>query len=331
MKELIENFAQQLRQAMQAGESENVNLAGPRYSNVVMAGMGGSGICGNLAKTYVANKLTVPVLVQKCHSLPAFVGSKSLVIATSFSGNTEETLSMVRQAMEAEATVSFVSSGGEMLRIAQANNVPHLTLPTDAGPPRACLGFMLVQQLYLLHYAGLLDNAFKTELRQSIDLLEEQAGSIKVQASALASSLHTRLPILYADETFMPVAMRFQQQLNTNAKQLAHVNALPELCHNEVETWQNPSELNERLAVLYIKTGYDHLRSRLRMGLVREALEQKGQQVLEVEAIGATMLEQMFYLIHLFDWVSLYLAGLNKVNPGDTETINHLKRELSKV
>jgi len=177
----------------------------------------------------------------------------------------------------------------------------------------------------------LLGDAFKTELRQSITLLEEQAGSIRVQASALASSLAGRLPILYACDAAVPVALRFQQQLNTNAKQLAHANVLPELSHNEVEGWQYPPELFGQLTVLYIKTNYDHPRARLRMDLIKPTLERKVQGVLEVEAVGATMLEQMLYLIHLFDWVSLYLAVLNKVNPDLTENINYLKGELSKV
>ncbi|OKL40962.1 bifunctional phosphoglucose/phosphomannose isomerase [Pontibacter flavimaris] len=331
MKQLIESFTRQLRHALEIGERAAVTFSGPKYNNVVLAGMGGSGICSSILQAYVADKLKVPVVVQKSYTMPAFVGPDTLVIASSFSGNTEETLSVVRQAMKAEATVAFVTSGGEMLRTAQANSMPHIVIPSDAGQPRACLGFTLVQQLYLLHYAGLLDDAFKTELGQSINLLEEQAGSIKVQASALANSLRGRLPILYACDALAPVALRFQQQLNTNAKQLAHVNVLPEASHNEVEGWQQPAELFGKLAVLYIKTGYDHPRAQLRMALARPVLERQVQDVLEVEAMGATLLEQMLYLIHLFDWVSLYLAGLNKVDPNTTDNINYLKVELSKV
>ncbi|WP_266203449.1 bifunctional phosphoglucose/phosphomannose isomerase [Pontibacter kalidii] len=331
MKQHIEGFTQQLRHALEIGEGAAVTFPRPKYNHVVMAGMGGSGICSSILQAYVADKLKVPVVVQKGYTLPAFAGPSTLVIASSFSGNTEEALSVVRQAMEAEAGVAFVTSGGEMLRMAQANNMPHIVIPSDAGQPRASLGFTLVQQLYLLHYAELLDDTFKTELRQSITLLEEQAGSIKVQASALASSLRGKLPMLYASDALAPVALRFQQQLNTNAKQLAHVNVLPEASHNEVEGWQQPAELFSNLAVVYIKTGYDHPRARLRMELARPVLEHKVQDVLEVEAVGATLLEQMLYLIHLFDWVSLYLAGLNKVDPNTTDNINYLKVELSKV
>lgn len=320
-----------MRQAMEIGERATVTFSGPKYSNIVFSGMGGSGICGNLAQAYVADKLRVPVLVNKGYGLPAFIGPSTLFIASSFSGNTAETIAGVREAMEADASVGFVSSGGELLRIARQNNMPHLVVPAAIKQPRAGLGYVLVQQLYLLHYAGLLDATFKTELSQSITLLEEQLGSIKVQASALASAFHAKLPIIYASDRFEAVAVRFQQQLNANAKQLAHVNVFPEVGHNEVAGWHHPEELFGRLAVLYIKTAYDSPRAKLRMDLAKPLLQRQVQGILEVEAMGATFLEQALYLIHLFDWVSVYLADLNGVDPSNNDNIDYLKREISKV
>nr|WP_257791727.1 bifunctional phosphoglucose/phosphomannose isomerase [Pontibacter actiniarum] len=331
MKQLVEGFIQQLRHAIEIGERATVTFAGPPYANVVLAGMGSSGVGGNIVQSYVADKLSVPVIVNKGYSLPAFVSPNTLFIATSFSGNTEETLSAVREAMEAEASVGFITTGGELLRMAQENNMPHIVVPGGSGQPRASLGYFLVQQLYLLYYAGLLDDTFKTELSQSVNLLEEQIGSIKVQASALANAFQGKLPVLYASDAFEPVALRLQQQLNENAKQLAHVNALPEMNHNEVEGWQCPEKLFGQPVVLTMKTSYDHPRVRLRMDLTKKVLEQKKQDVLEVEAVGATLLEQMLYLVHLSDWVSVYLAELNSANPNTIDSINYLKGEISKV
>lgn len=293
--------------------------------------MGGSGIGGNLIQSYVADKLSVPVIVNKSYTIPAFVDPTTLFIASSFSGNTEETIAGVRAAMEREASIGFVTSGGEMLRIAQENKIPHIVIPGESKQPRACLGYSLVEMLYLLYYAGLLDDTFKRELRQSITLLEEQTGSIKVQASALANAFHNRLPILYVGSTFEPVAVRFQQQLNENAKQLAHVNAFPEMNHNEIVGWLHPEKLFDQLTVLLIKSSYDHPRVQLRMDLCKNIFTQHVQDVLEIEAVGATFLEQVFYLIHLFDWVSVYLAELNGVDPNTIDNINYLKGELSKV
>ncbi|MDX5419487.1 MAG: bifunctional phosphoglucose/phosphomannose isomerase [Hymenobacteraceae bacterium] len=331
MKKLVEGFIEQLRHAIEIGENASVTFSGPKYKNVVIAGMGGSGIGANLVQSYVADKLSVPVVVNKGYTIPAFVGPDTLFIASSFSGNTEETLSGVRAAMENDASIGFVTSGGEILRIAQENNMPHIVIPGESKQPRACLGYSLVQMLYLLYYAGLLDDTFKTELRQSITLLEEQIGSIKVQASALANAFHGRLPILYAGNTFEPVAVRFQQQINENSKQLAHVNTFPEMNHNEIVGWLHPESLYEQLAVLLIKTSYDHPRVRLRMDLCKTIFEGKVKDVLEVEAVGATFLEQAFYLIHLFDWVSVYLAELNGADPNTIDNINYLKGELSKA
>lgn len=330
MKQLVEGFAQQLRDAMDIGEKATVAFAGPIYNNVVIAGMGGSGIGGDIVRAYVADKLEVPVVVNKGYTLPAFVGLGTLFIASSFSGNTEETISGVRAAMNSDASIGFVTSGGELLRIAQEEGMPHLIIPGKSKQPRASLGYSLVEMLYLLHYAGLLDSTFKTELRQSISLLEEQAGIIKVQASALANNFHNKLPVLYVSNGLEPVAVRFQHQLNENAKQLCHVNVFPEMNHNEIVGWQHPESIYEQLSVLLIRTAYDHPRVRLRMDLSKKIFEDKVQDVVEIEAQGATYLEQALYLIHLFDWVSVYLAELNNVDPNTIGNIDYLKGELSK-
>ncbi|GHA65889.1 bifunctional phosphoglucose/phosphomannose isomerase [Pontibacter akesuensis] len=331
MKQLVEKFSEQLRDAMDVGERAGVTFRGPKYSNVVVAGMGGSGVAASLIQSYVADKLEVPLVLAKGYTLPSFVGANTLVIASSFSGNTEEILSVVREALKADAAVGFLTAGGELLRIAQEQQVPHIRLDEEPRQPRALFGYAVVDLLYLLHHAELLDDTFKREVVQSINLLEEQAGSIKVQASALASALQGKVPMIYASSTLEPVALRLQQQLNSNAKQLAHVSIFPEVSHNEIEGWQHPSELFDQLAVLFIKSVYCHPRVKQQMDLAKPLLEKKVQRVLEIEAMGATFLEQAFYLIHLFDWVSIYMADLNKENPNESESIAYLKRELSKV
>ncbi|GAB3541726.1 bifunctional phosphoglucose/phosphomannose isomerase [Pontibacter brevis] len=330
MKQLVEGFAQQLRDAMDIGGKATVNFSGPKYNNVVIAGMGGSGIGGNLIQAYVADKLSVPVVVNKGYAVPSFVGPDTLFIASSLSGNTEETLTAVRAAMRSDASVCFVTSGGELLRLAKDNNMPFIIIPGESQQPRACLGYSVVLMLYLLHHAELLDNTFKTEVRQSINLLEELSGSIKVQASALANAFYNKLPMLYVSDAMGPVAARFQQQINLNAKQLSHVNVFPEMNYNEIVGWQHPERLFSQMVVLLIKTSYDHTRVRLRMDLTKKIFEGKVQDVLEMEARGATFLEQAFHLIHMFDWVSVYLAELNGVDPDSIDNINYLKGELSK-
>ncbi|MHA6249523.1 bifunctional phosphoglucose/phosphomannose isomerase [Pontibacter sp. CAU 1760] len=330
MKQLVGGFAEQLRDAMDIGEKATVTFSAPKYNNVVIMGMGSSGIGSNLVQAYVADKLDVPVIVCKGYNVPAFVGLGTLFIASSFSGNTEETIAGVRAAMNSDASVAFVTSGGELLRIAQEEGMPHIKLPDRYVQPRVSLGYSFVSMLYILHYAGLLDSTFKTELNQTVDLLDEQVGIIKVQASALANKFHDKLPVLYASSAMEPVALRFQQQLNENAKQLCHVNTFPEMNHNEVVGWERAGNMYQQLAVLLIKTTYDHPRVQLRMELSKKLFESKAQNVLEIEGQGATYLEQAFYLIHLFDWVSVYLAELNRVDPASMTNIDYLKGELSK-
>ena len=331
MKQLVEGFVQQLQHAREIGEGASVAFNKKDFKEVVIAGMGGSGIGGNIIQSYVSDKLQVPVIVNKSYDIPAFVGPDTLFLASSFSGNTEETLSGVRAAMEKGATLACVTSGGELLRIARENELPHIVIPGDSKQPRACLGYSLVEMLYLLHYSGLLNETFKTELDQTINLLQDKSGSIKVHASALANAFKDKLPIIYAGAGFEPVAIRTQQQINENSKQLCHVNAFPEMNHNEIVGWLYPEQLYKQLAVVFIRTSYDHDRVKLRMDLCKGIFESKAGNVMEVEAQGATFLEQVFYLVHLFDWVSVYLAELNDVDPNSIDNINYLKGELSKV
>lgn len=331
MKQLVEGFIQQLQHAIEIGEKATVDFAPKKYSNIVIAGMGGSGIGGNLIQAYVSDKLEMPLAVNKGYDIPAFVGPDTLFIASSFSGNTEETLSGIREALAKGATLACVTSGGEVLRLSKENNFPHIIIPGDSEQPRACLGYSVVEMLYLLHYAGVLNVTFKTELAQTIALLEEQQSSMKVEASALANAFKGKLPILYAGVQFEPIAVRFQQQINENSKQLSHVNTFPEMNHNEIVGWLHPEPLFEMITVLYIRSAYDHERIRVRMDVSKKIFESKAGKVLEVQAQGSTFLEQAFSLIHIFDWVTVYLAELNNVSPNTIENINYVKGELAKV
>ncbi|MFD2513218.1 bifunctional phosphoglucose/phosphomannose isomerase [Pontibacter locisalis] len=329
MKQLIEGFVQQLRRAVELGKSSTLTFPAVKYKNVVIAGMGASGVAANLVQTYVADKIRVPVLVRKNYVSPAFVDSETLYIAASFSGNTEEVIAGLKAAIDSKATVCFITSGGELLHIAHQNELPLILLPASSELSRAHFMYSFVQMLYMLYYAGLLRDDFKVELEQSISLLEEQAGSIKVQASALASALAGKLPAIYAGNLFEPVALRLQQQINTNSKQLCHVNVFPEMSHNEIEGFQHPEQLLKHLVILLIKSDYDHPRVHLGMDFCKKVFAQKVENVLEIKALGATFLEQVFYLVHMFDWISVYLAELNDVDTNATDNIDYLRNKFS--
>lgn len=331
MKQLVQAFPEQLKQALEIGEQAILTFPDTAFQNVVIAGLGGSGIGGNLVYSIVCDELQIPVTVSKGYKIPGFVNERTLFIASSFSGNTEETIDSVGQALECKATIVCVTSGGELLNIVQKNALPHIVIPGESKSPRACLGYSVVQMLFVLHKAGLISANFKNELKNSLNFLKQEQENIKEQAQGIAAKLHDKLPILYADGRFEPVAIRSQQQINENSKQFCHVNFFPEMNHNELVGWVFPEKIISQSVVMFLKSDLNHPRVELRMQLCKPIFEQKAHEVLDIESKGKSFIEQAFYLIHLFDWISVYLADANNIDPNPVKVIDYLKSELAKA
>ena len=331
MKNLISGFSKQLREAIEIGEQLKLTKPGAEIRNIVVAGMGGSGIGANLVESFTADKLMVPFVITKNYEIPGFVGKNTLFVASSYSGNTEETLSCIEQALNKKAKIVCITSGGKLLELANEKDLDHVKIPPGIDCPRACLGYSFVQLLFILNGFGLIDNKFIDDLLSSIKLIDQQSDNIHKQAKEIAQQLHHKLPIIYADNRSGAVATRFQQQINENAKQICHVNLFPEMNHNELVGWEFPENIFSQTAVIIIRTGYDHPRNSVRMNICKHIFEKKCGSVLEIKAIGNSLIEQSIYLIHLLDWVSVYLAELNETDPFPVSIINYLKEELAKV
>ena len=331
MKELVEGLVQQLRHGMELGRQVQVKRPATEIRNVVVAGLGGSGIGANLVQAIIAPELKVPFMVSKAYDLPAFIDEHTLFIASSFSGNTEETLTSLKEAFARKCTVIAITSGGSLLEQAQQHHLDHALIPGESKSPRACLGYNFIQLLYVLKGAGLISCAFEAELEAGIALLEQQYEAIQQTAASLARKMDGRLPILYADSRFEAVAVRAQQQINENGKQLCHVNVFPEMNHNELVGWVHPEEVYQRTAVVLFRSSFNHPRVNVRMDICKPIFEEKAADVMELEAQGNSFLEQALYLIYVFDWVSIYLAEQNGIDPKPVKVIDYLKNELAKA
>lgn len=329
MQQLIEQFPQQLQKAIEIGRGQQVSAPKKAIHNVVIAGLGGSGIGGSLVESIVATHLSVPMVVVKNYDIPAFVGEHTLFIASSFSGSTEETLIALSQVNDAK--IACISSGGKLIEIAQQQGYDFVQIPNEAPCPRAFLGYSFVQVLFLLKNYGLLQDSFVADLEQSISLLQEKKELIHLEAKRLAEIFHQEFPIIYADTRLGAAITRFQQQINENAKQLCHTHLFPEMNHNELVGWGLDSENYKNIAVLLVKTAYDHPRTRLRMEVCQPIFEKKTDKVFSLYAEGESFIEQILFLIHIFDWASYYLAEKNNVEAFPVNVISHLKDELAKV
>lgn len=330
-KKYIESFTRQLAEALRISESIDLVRPGSDIRNVVIAGMGGSGIGANLIESLTFGRIPIPITVCKSYNIPQFVSPHTLFIACSYSGNTEETIAALNKALLKRAHVIAIASGGKLLDIAREYNLFYIQLPAGSNSPRAMLAYNMIALLSVLYHTNLIGATFIKETENAIQFLDRGEKGIQNEAELIARKLKGKLPVIYCDSRLYAMALRFQQQLNENAKQLAHINTFPEMNHNELVGWQFPEALMPMLQVIYMYSDHDHERVEKRMEISRAIFEKKSNPIIDVIGEGASLLEQYFYLIHLTDWVSLYLAKENGVEPDPIDSINYLKDELDKL
>lgn len=327
MKTLISNFSKQLAEAITIGKNAQLSSSEKEISNVLISGLGGSGIGGSIVSQLVDKEAIVPINVNKDYFIPGYVNQNTLVIICSYSGNTEETLSAMTLAREKNAQITCITSGGEVLDIAKEHNLNHIVIP-GGMPPRACLSYSLTQLFYILSHFGIIGNAFGAELEASVKLLENEEENIIEEAKSIAGKLFNKTPIIYSTASTEGVSVRFRQQLNENAKMLCWHHVFPEMNHNELVGWRKQ---NKELAIVIFRNETDDGRIQKRMEICKEIFTKYTSTIIEIHSKGNSSLEKALYLIHLGDWVSWFLSELNKVDAMEIDVINHLKSELAKV
>jgi glucose/mannose-6-phosphate isomerase len=324
MKSLIENFHHQLEEAYAIGEAYKFRTKKRTFKNVLICGLGGSGIGGSFVKDATYNELKVPIVLVKGYLIPQFVNEDTLVIIASYSGNTEEALQCLRESINRNAIIVGVSSGGEVLRICAEQDFDCIQIP-GGHPPRACFAYSSIQLFYILYYYDLISASFKKDVLASAELLAANQADIKKQAINLAEVLFDKIPVLYSSNHLESIAVRWCQQMNENGKQLCWHNTLPEMNHNELVGWR---QKNENLAVVYLRNDDDYDKIRQRIELNKVVIEKYTSNVLEVWSKGSSFIEKSMYLVHLGDWISFYLADLRGFNVTEIKVINELKANL---
>ncbi len=327
MKELVASFTAQLRQAVDIGEKATFTKPSVEIRNVLITGLGGSGIGGSIIAQIVDQEIKVPLVVNKDYFLPAFVGPGTLVIISSYSGNTEETLAAMKIAMERGAKIVCITSGGKVQELAKANGYDLIIIP-GGMPPRACLAYSFTQLFFVLHGFGLIGDWFKTDFETSIHLLDHEEEHLCAEAYYLAEKLHKKIPVIYSQANYEGVCTRFRQQINENSKMLCWHHALPEMNHNELVGWTQP---NDKLAVVFFRNENDYDRTKARMELTKSIVLKYTPYIFEVVSKGQSQLQKSLYLIHFGDWVSWYLSEIRNIDATEVKVIDFLKGELAKM
>lgn len=339
MFKLIAEFSAQLKQAEDIGKSVSLD---PTYAKgmtkIVFSGLGGSAIGADFIRSYLTYDLTIPILVNRHYQLPKYVDDKTLLIVSSYSGETEETLSAFKQGVRSGAKMLAITSGGELARQARTNSFPVITIPGGMSP-RAALGYSVLPLLVALSKLDFKGAYRAQEFKEAQDLMQklsdfEYGPNVpfeKNRAKQLALSCLNNYPIIYSGPDYLDVvALRWRGQIEENAKALASHHLFPEMNHNELVGWKNPSELLKKIVVFILRDPSDHKRVQMRMDLTRKVIEQYAHSVTELTTQGKGLLARMFSLVYLGDWISVYLAVLYQVDPTPVEVIDYLKSELAK-
>jgi len=300
--------------------------------NVVFCGMGGSGMGPELVKSWLINEVTVPIEVIRDYQLPGYVSPNTLVCVVSYSGDTEESVSCLREAIKRGIRLVSISSGGEIERLSVESGVPHVRVPPDLAP-RSALPYLFIPLVKLLQVNGVVSSKRVVELQESVASVEAVLDGVKVEVPAdrnesksLATRLFGTFPLVYGHGILSGVALRFRQQLNENAKMLASNGTFPEFDHNELEAER--FNAGGKLAVVLLRSSFESDVLRSRMDASKRILESSGRVVVELRTTAQTAVAEALSFIAKLDMTSLYMALLNGVDPASTPRINALKEIL---
>jgi glucose/mannose-6-phosphate isomerase len=314
MIEVLDNFPLQIKDALTL--PKGITAKG-EITSVVVCGMGGSAIGGDLLKTFCTN-LKLPVFVVRDYQVPNFVDQYTLVFAVSYSGNTEETLSAFHDARKKGASIIAITSGGEL-----AKEAPKKVKIPSGLQPRAALGYLFFPMLGILYNSNLID-VKNSDLNEMLHLLN-QRDEIKAVAQELAKKIEGKAPIIYSSELLKTVAYRWATQIHENAKYPAFHGSFSEMNHNEINAFRAMERT--KFVPILIRDVKDHPKIKRRMDVCKDIME-RYVDVQEVKAKGESLLARLFYTISIGDYASYYLALRERVDPTPVEVIEWLKKQL---
>lgn len=335
MYKLTTEFPAQCVRALEIAKGTDLGSLARPVSSVVLTGLGGSAAGGDFTRALFEAHAKVPFTVNRDYHLASFVGPDTLVFAVSYSGNTEETLSAYADAKRRGAQIVVVTNGGKLAEAAKADGYPTVIIPAGQ-PPRTALGYLLIPVVYACEKFGLIP---AQDYAATFALLEKCVADWSLEVpfesnptKQLAETLFGNLSVLYGLGSWQAiVANRWKGQINENSKNMAFPNAFPELNHNEILGWVGAGKQGvKKWIAVYLEDGSESAKLQARARVTAELIKDVAT-VVRVQARGEALLEKMLSLTLFGDFVSLYLAALNEVDPENIDSINVLKAELAKV
>jgi len=334
MREHIRNLPEQCLRAWE----QTLELEIPRkyfsVNKVVVLGVGGSAIGASLLAGLCEDKSRAPIIINRGYNLPSFVDDTTLVIASSYSGMTEETLSAFSDAIVTPAKKIVLTTGGRLKKLAEKNDIPVFNIDYKS-PPRAAIANSFFPLLAIAQNIGLI-NDVSNDVHEAINVMKELRTMVDVdstigdnRAKQLALQFYDKLAIVYGAEFLSSVAQRWKTQINENSKSWSFCENLPELNHNAVVGYTNPEELHRKTFVVLLRSQSFSSKILVAYDAVSELLYTTDIGYEVVDGCGTSSLSQIMHLVQLGDWVSYYLAMLNEVDPTPVEAIDRLKKHVT--
>ncbi|OGD86139.1 hypothetical protein A2Z23_03405 [Candidatus Curtissbacteria bacterium RBG_16_39_7] len=330
-------LADQVRQVVAGKDKIVVPRAYYGVSNIVVAGMGGSALGPEIVRHLFAPKVKVPITIVRDYSLPAFVDQNTLLILSSYSGNTEETLAAGEEGLKKGAKIVGIATGGKLEQFLKTNSLPSYIFEpkfNPCGQPRMGLGYSIFGILSILTQAGLLDIS-NSEIEMAIKEIEKannrfnlEVLRVKNPAKQLAEKINGKIPIVVGAEFLAGNVHTIANQINENAKTFSSWFLLPELDHHLLEGLANPKSNHKNLAFLFLDSNLYSLRIQKRVGVTKEVIGKNGVEFLEFKPGGHSELEQSFEVMVFGSWLSFYLAILADLDPTPIPWVNFLKEKL---
>ncbi|KAF0132846.1 MAG: glucose/mannose-6-phosphate isomerase [Candidatus Saganbacteria bacterium] len=328
---IVDAFPEMVKEALRICEClKSLN----KPNCIIISGMGGSAIAGDLAADFLRNKQKAPIIVNRNYLIPSFADKNTLFIASSYSGDTEETLSALKDAERAGAEIICITSGGKLNEIAAKNK--YLKIDLRGGlQPRFALPSFFISLLKVFEKLGFIEG-INSQIDETNEVLAKIKNACRADvplrtnpAKQLAKQLQNKIPVIFCSSgTTEAMGRRLKGQLNENAKANAILSVMPEMNHNELEALDKLKRCENNFAAIFIRDEEDHIRVNKRIEIVKSMLGAKLGGAHEIPTQGKSRLARMFSQLIFIDYFTVYLALLNGVDPADIQTITKFKKEM---
>jgi glucose/mannose-6-phosphate isomerase len=327
-------FPEQIQEALKITECVELSDL-MKIDNVIISGMGGSGVTGDIIANLFRDRLDVPIVINREYTIPKWANKDTLTMVISYSGNTEETLKSFKNATQKKCKIIGISAGGKLQELCEKRTMHHIKIPTGF-PPRAATAYLLFPSLSVLNKIGLIKNPIDTDIKETIEIITNLRNSNEKSipkddnpSKQLARKIFKTIPQIYGWNIYAPIARRWRTQFNENSKIIAREDIVPECNHNDIVGWSFDSEISKQFScILFRDKTEESIYMSTRLDFMKTLFDEVAANTIEVVPQGKSRLAKMMYLMCLGDFVSCYLAVLRGVDPEPVEIIEELKNRL---